>query len=176
MRKIFIVMIIISFLAFGVVYLGTRSLHWNSTIDVYSTDSVSNNWKIEEAIYEWNKLDSALSVNGVSTSSEAEIVIYEAELDCEELNSGCITGIAFLPLQFGSFTVGKCFIILNSRVENEDVREHTAIHEIGHCLGLGHSMLDSSETIMNTSVSPKTIRDEPGPADETWIQHLYGVG
>jgi hypothetical protein len=126
-------------------------------ITVYS--DVDESWEVENALEAW-----ALDFEVVDTKN-ADIRFVERELPY------WMAGEASSPLSFFGLQIKKCTVELNSGL-HEILRGSTTIHELGHCLGLGHT--EEYDSIMRSWVSLEDNVMGPSENDLARLAERYG--
>jgi hypothetical protein len=138
-----------------------------TTIPVYSR--ADQRWGVARIVRQWNEATSVLQLVLTTEPCQGCITISQSrDRAMFRYESGTVGGFADYTATGG--VMQQCDIWMNMNRFFPfwpDRRRSLIAHEIGHCLGLGHTTL--SDTVMGPS-----IRYGPTWLDRRWLAQLYG--
>lgn len=143
----------------------TYGWKWGEVVDVYD-GTTGGNWKISQAIREWDKT-SGIVIRRVYDPAAANIIVSEVPA----LGWAGLAYVNELTITNGVAS-GLCRVELNADHRNLGVAEETALHEMGHCLGLAHT--DVRQSVMTAYGSRTDYFTRPTSYDRADMQAIYG--
>jgi predicted Zn-dependent protease len=152
----------------GGVNASTRTYGWSwqqPIVYVYDATPSTSAWKVSEAVAEWNKPNDRLNLVLTTDQSIADIQVFE------EPAPDVYSGYARWTESGGVVT--DCRVSLSPYWANDYKAETTAVHELGHCVGLDHNSTFIKGSVMNSTVSNSTAVFKPGAVDYKSLSTLY---
>lgn len=149
-------------------------------IQVYIAPEIPSDWKIaiNEAIINWNSINSSITISQVNISTSTSINI-------SMFTDLTTNAVAFADFAKPNGESGK-YIRINTKFNNESAaaKTYAATHEMGHCFGLTHTdaatntlisctPISDSRSVMNSVINPYFIGFSP--FDNIAISTLYPV-
>lgn len=119
----------------------TLGWHWpGHAVRVYDGTGGKAPWNVRAAVAGWSKA-SGLEVTLTTDPASAQIVVYEVDHFSAPGYDGSAFGLCIYPSSSGGIATGQARVELAAFYGQLYPRTaaHTAIHENGHGIGLGHN-------------------------------------
>lgn len=124
---------------------------------------------VEEAMQKWNDVNGAFITLSVSFSDEARLDVEDG-LHSIVASPTNYTSSAYAKPQVLGSVIEDCDIAVSERGSSAKSLAYTILHELGHCLGLGHNHSDY-KAVMSYSREDRSLR--LGLDDEAALIFLY---
>ena len=150
-------------------HAATSGAKWaQPAVYVYDATSAGSLYAVAEAASEWSK--SGINLVMTSDPTQADITVRE-EYVCGSLT--CYAG--YFTASGSGGVITDCQISVDPGIATEPkLAQHSALHEMGHCIGLDHNPVDVNRSVMNASVNWDTAVMRPSAYDIRQAKTIYG--